>query len=95
MRIFGPAHPRSEPGFDWIYGRLAAPLDKPLLVMKDAPTTQSTGQLLKQLADEKAETISQPLQEIASLDSSFCVATPSIRDAVSPPPSDPRLEVQG
>ncbi|KAF8536228.1 hypothetical protein BDD12DRAFT_890821 [Trichophaea hybrida] len=59
------------------------PLNKPLLVMKDAPSTQSTGQLLKQLAEEKAETISQPLQEIASLDTSFCVATPAIRDAES------------
>lgn len=60
--------------------------------MKDAPTTQSTGQLLKQLAKEKADTISQPLQEIASLDSSFCIATPSIRDAVLP--SGPRLELK-
>jgi predicted house-cleaning NTP pyrophosphatase (Maf/HAM1 superfamily) len=52
------------------------------MVMKNAPSTKSTAELVKNLAEEKAATISQSLQEIVSLDSSFCVATPSIRDAV-------------
>jgi len=52
------------------------------MIMKNAPGTRETAQLMKKLAEEKADIASQPLQEIASLDSSFCVATPSIRDAV-------------
>lgn len=59
------------------------PLRKPVMVMKDAPGTRAMAELIKTLAGEKANTISQPLQEIASLDSSFCLATPSIRDAES------------
>lgn len=65
--------------------RLGLPLNQPIVVMKHAMTTDDARQLLAQLAQEKAETISQPLQEIAALDSSFCVATPSIRDAVPTP----------
>jgi hypothetical protein len=56
------------------------------MIMKNAPSTKATAELVKNLAEEKAATISQPLQEIVSLDSSFCVATPSIRYAVGAPP---------
>ncbi|KAI5846983.1 hypothetical protein BZA05DRAFT_406054 [Tricharina praecox] len=59
------------------------PLGTPLMIMKNAPSTRETAQLMKKLAEEKADIAVQPLQEIASLDSSFCVATPGIRDAES------------
>lgn len=52
------------------------------MVMKNAPSTESTGLLMRELAEEKAETMSTSLQEVASLDSSFCLAAPAIRDAV-------------
>lgn len=62
--------------------RIGLPLGKPLMVMKDAPGTRETARLIDKLAEEKADMAAQSLQEIASLDSSFCVATPGIRDAV-------------
>ncbi|KAI5811861.1 hypothetical protein BZA77DRAFT_270845 [Pyronema omphalodes] len=58
-------------------------LNTPLMVMKNAPSTESTGLLMRELAEEKAETISTSLQEVASLDSSFCSAAPAVRDAES------------
>lgn len=52
------------------------------MVMKHAMSTTDARQLLEQLARDKAESKLQPLHDIATLDSSFCVATPNIRDAV-------------